>query len=124
MFFVSPKKDSPVLLATPGWPEAMEPYSTVSWLVSVPSGTEARLNFANISQPKCQTRHTSMRVQRLDRREEDYSRREDEPAEDVVVAHNFYLNMSNCMPEKGQFSVVTKLTLKKSSSKKALLLQG
>lgn len=100
----------------------MEPYSTVSWLVSVSQGTEARLTFANLSQPKCQTRHTSVRVQRLDRIEEDYSRREDEPADDVVVSHNFYLNMSNCMPEKGQFSVVTKLTLKKSSSKRTTFL--
>lgn len=124
MFFVSPKKDSPVLLATPGWPAAMGPYSTVSWLVSVLPGTEARLTFANISQPKCRTRHTSVRVQRLDRREEDYSRREDEPAEDVVVSHNFYLNMSNCMPEQGQFSVVTKMTLKKSSSKRTTFLNA
>lgn len=124
MFFVSPKRDSPVLLATPGWPGAMGPYSTVSWLVSVPPGTEAQLTFANLSQPKCSTRHTSVRVQRLDRKEEDYSRREDEPAEDLVVSHSFYLNMSNCMPEKGHFSVVTKLTLKKSSSKRTTSLNA
>uniref|UniRef100_A0A3B4UXV4 CUB domain containing protein 1a n=1 Tax=Seriola dumerili TaxID=41447 RepID=A0A3B4UXV4_SERDU len=112
IFTVSSKKDTPVLLATPGWPAGMKSYSTVSWIVSVPPKMKAHLMFANLSQPKCSNRHTNIRVQRVNRLEEDYSRREDEETEsEIVVSEGFYLNMSNCMPERGHFSVITKLTL-------------
>ncbi|XP_041798665.1 CUB domain-containing protein 1-like [Chelmon rostratus] len=115
IFTVSPKRDSPVFLATPGWPVGMRDYSTVSWIISVPPRMEAHLMFANLSQPKCNNRHTNIRVQRVGRPEEDYSRREDEEAEsEIVVSESFYLNMSNCMTEKGEFSVITKITLQKS----------
>lgn len=74
--------------------------------------------FANLSRPKCSNRHTNIRVQRVGSREEDYSRREDEEAEpEIVVSERFYLNMSNCMPERGHFSVITKITLRESKSK-------
>ncbi len=83
---------------------------------------EAQLMFANLSQPKCSNRHTNIRVQRVGRPEEDYSRREDEEAESqITVSESFYLNMSNCMPETGDFSVVTKITLQKSISKRTFL---
>ncbi|XP_036931638.1 CUB domain-containing protein 1a [Acanthopagrus latus] len=115
IFSVSPKRDAPALLASPGWPEGMKSYSTVSWIVTVPPKMEAHLMFANLSQPKCSNRHTNIRVQRVGRLEEDYSRREDEtPEEEITVSASFYLNMSNCMPERGQFSVITKITLQKS----------
>lgn len=101
----------------------MQAYSTVSWLVSVPPRMEARLMFANLSQPKCSNRHTNIRVQRIGRPEEDYSRREDEEAEsEITISESFYLNMSNCMPERGDFSVITKITLKKSISKRIFFL--
>lgn len=119
IFTVSPKKDTPVLLATPGWPVGMKSYSTVSWIVSVPPKMEAHLMFANLSQPKCNNRHTNIRVQRVGCPEEEYSRREDEEAEsELTVSENFYLNMSNCMPERGggHFSVITKITLQKSKN--------
>ncbi|CAK6967556.1 CUB domain-containing protein 1-like [Scomber scombrus] len=117
IFTVSPMKDTPVLLATPGWPIGMKPYSTVSWIVNVPSKMEANLMFANLSQPKCSNRHTNIRVQRVGSVEEDYSRREDEEAEgEISVSESFYLNMSNCMPERGDFSVITKITLQKSQN--------
>ncbi|XP_047455352.1 CUB domain-containing protein 1-like isoform X2 [Mugil cephalus] len=118
IFTVSPTKDAPVLVATPGWPSGMQPYDTVSWIVSVPPKMEAHLMFANLSQPKCSLRHTNIKVQRIGSREEDYSRREDEEAEnEITVSENFYLNMSNCMPEKNDFSVITKITLQKSKSR-------
>uniref|UniRef100_A0A3B4XXN3 CUB domain containing protein 1a n=1 Tax=Seriola lalandi dorsalis TaxID=1841481 RepID=A0A3B4XXN3_SERLL len=108
IFTVSSKKDVPVLLATPGWPEGMKSYSTVSWIVSVPPKMKAHLMFANLSQPKCSNRHTNIRVQRVNRLEEDYSRREDEETEsEIVVSEGFYLNMSNCMPERGHFSIIS-----------------
>ncbi|XP_053289217.1 CUB domain-containing protein 1 [Pleuronectes platessa] len=117
IFTVSSKKNAPVLLATPGWPEGMKPYATVSWIVSVPPKMEAHLMFVNVSQPKCSSRHTKIRVQRVGRREEDYSRREDEEAEEeLTVSERFYLNMSNCMPERRIFSVLTKITLQESKN--------
>lgn len=74
--------------------------------------------FVNLSQPKCYARHTNIRVQQRGQPEEVYSRREDEEAEsEITVPGSFYLNMSNCRPERGHFSVITKLTLKKSISK-------
>ncbi|XP_076016939.1 CUB domain-containing protein 1-like [Genypterus blacodes] len=118
IFLVSPKKDLPVLLATPGWPNGMKSYSTASWIVSVPPKMEAHMMFPNLSQPKCIKRHTNIKVQRIGSPEEDYSRREDEEAESkIIVPTNFYLNMSNCLPEKGDFSVITQITLQKSTNR-------
>ncbi|XP_068591664.1 CUB domain-containing protein 1a [Cebidichthys violaceus] len=115
IFTVSPKRDTPVLLATPGWPEGMRSSTTVSWIVSVPLNMDAHLMFTNLSQPKCSTRHTRIRVQRVGLLEEDYSRREDDDAEsEITVSSNFYLNMSNCQPKSGDFTVITKVTLQKS----------
>uniref|UniRef100_A0A4W5RC51 CUB domain containing protein 1a n=1 Tax=Hucho hucho TaxID=62062 RepID=A0A4W5RC51_9TELE len=114
IFTVCPKKGVPTLLATPSWPGGMKSYSTVSWIVDVPSKLEAHLVFNNISQPKCSNRHTGIRVQILGSLEEMYSRREDEEAgRKITVSESFYLNMSNCMPERGDFSVLTQITLKK-----------
>lgn len=115
---MAPPKNTSVLVATPGWLSGMDSYSTVSWIVSVPSKMKAYLMFTNVSQPKCSNRHTNIRVQRIGKREEDYSRREDEEAEsEITVSESFYLNMSNCMPETGRFSVLTKITLHKKISK-------
>ncbi|XP_054477696.1 CUB domain-containing protein 1-like [Anoplopoma fimbria] len=117
IFTVAPKKDTPVLLATPSWPAGMKPSSTVSWIVAVPPKMDARLMFANLSQPKCKKRHTNIKVQRVGCSEEEYSRREDEEAErEFTVSANFYLNMSNCIPERGDFRVITKITLQKSKN--------
>ncbi|XP_057690948.1 CUB domain-containing protein 1-like [Corythoichthys intestinalis] len=114
IFTVSPKRDKPLFLATPGWPVGMESYATVSWIVSLPSKMEAHLKFVNLSQPKCANRHTNIRVQRFNSPEEDYSRREDEAADEISVSENFYLNMSNCMPERGDFKVITEITVQKN----------
>ncbi|XP_027143065.1 CUB domain-containing protein 1a [Larimichthys crocea] len=117
IFTVVPKRDTPVFLASPGWPAGMESYSTASWIISVPPKMDARLVFANISQPKCSNRHTSIKIQRVGHLEEDYSRREDEEAEsEITVSESFYFNMSNCMSERGHFSAVTKITLQKSKN--------
>lgn len=74
--------------------------------------------FVNISQPKCLTHHTSIKIQQIGNREEDYSRREDEEAaSEITMPDSFYLNMSNCGPERGLFSVLTKISLHNSISK-------
>lgn len=117
IFTVYPMKGVPTLLATPSWPVGMKSYSTVSWIVDVPSKLEAHLMFDNISQPKCSNRHTGIRVQILGSLEEMYSRREDEEAgRKITVSESFYLNMSNCMPERGDFSVLTQITLHKDKN--------
>ncbi|KAM6909695.1 CUB domain-containing protein 1a [Xenentodon cancila] len=117
IFSLAPSNNASVLLGTPGWPAGMSSYSTVSWIVTVPSKMKAHLTFTHISQPKCRNRHTNIRVQRIGRSEEDYSRREDKGAQREITVHeNFYLNMSNCMPERGQFSVITKITMQKRTN--------
>uniref|UniRef100_A0A672ZKR9 CUB domain containing protein 1a n=1 Tax=Sphaeramia orbicularis TaxID=375764 RepID=A0A672ZKR9_9TELE len=104
IFTVSPRKDTPLLLATPGWPLGMKSQSTASWIVNVPPKMDAHIMFPHLTQPKCSKRHTNIKVQALGSREEFYSRREDEEADnEITVSESFYLNMSNCMPERGDF---------------------
>uniref|UniRef100_I3JI87 CUB domain containing protein 1a n=1 Tax=Oreochromis niloticus TaxID=8128 RepID=I3JI87_ORENI len=121
IFTVFPKRDTPELVATPAWPAGMKASSTVSWIVSVPPKMEAQLIFTKLSQPKCSNSHTNIRVQRMGSPEEDYSRREDEMAKsELTVSESFYLNMSNCLPERGNFSVITMISLQKSKCKRKL----
>lgn len=106
------------LLATPNWPQGMKASSTVSWVVTLPSQYEADLRFVNVSQPKCDDRHTAITVMVLGEEEELMSRREDQPKEyDMLVPQSFYLNMSNCEPEKGEFKALTKIILQKKSGR-------
>lgn len=101
----------------------MRSSSTVSWIVTLPSQYRADVHFVNISQPKCNDRHTAIKVKLLGQEEEIMSRREDEQAEDrLQVPQSFYLNMSNCVPEEGQFGAVTKIVLQKKTSKQAELI--
>lgn len=98
----------------------MRSFSTVSWIVTLPSQYKAALQFVNISQPKCNDRHTSIKVKMLGQEEEIMSRREDEEAEDqLIVPRSFYLNMSNCIPEEGQFGAVSQIVLQKNSREHA-----
>uniref|UniRef100_A0A8C8IH22 CUB domain containing protein 1a n=1 Tax=Oncorhynchus tshawytscha TaxID=74940 RepID=A0A8C8IH22_ONCTS len=121
IYTVQPGMGSPALLATPNWPSGMKPYSTVSWIINLPGHLQADLLLTNISQPKCGKGHTFIKVQTLGSPEELLSRREDKEAEDkLMVPESFYLNMSNCMPENGHFSVLSKVTLQKTK----LLLSG
>lgn len=118
IFTVAAKRDGLVAVATPGWPAGMDGYSTVSWIVSVPPNTEARLVFANLTQPKCRNYHTDVSVQRVGRPLPDYSRREDEQAaRELTVSESFYLNMSNCQIDRGRFGVLAKITLQAPKEK-------
>lgn len=95
----------------------MKPSSTVTWIVNVPSKMKAQLMFAKVTQPKCKSRHTSIKVQRVGRKEEEYSRREDENVERMItVSDSFFLNMSNCLPESREFNAIIKITLQKSKT--------
>lgn len=122
IYRVSPTVSSVALLATPNWPGGMRPYSTVSWIVSLPSQYQAALQFVNVSQPKCDQRHTYIKVKTMGSEEEMFSRREDEEAEDeLMVPDSFYLNMSNCLPQEGHFGAVTKVVLQRKTSKRTPL---
>ncbi|KAM9838797.1 CUB domain-containing protein 1 isoform 2-T2 [Aulostomus maculatus] len=122
IYRVSPRMSSPTMLATPNWPNGMKPSSTVSWIVTLPSQYQAHMQF-NVSQPKCQVKHTAIKVQMLGFEEELMSRREDEQVEDkLLVPQSFYLNMSNCVPEDKHFGALTKIVLQKKSNLLAILL--
>lgn len=98
----------------------MRPFSTVSWIVSLPSQYQAQMQITNITQPKCQDRHTAIKVRMLGYEEEMMSRREDEASQDkLLVPYSFYLNMSNCIPEEEHFAAVTKIVLQKKTSEHA-----
>lgn len=84
----------------------------------MPSQYQAELQFLNVSQPKCNDRHTAIKVRLLGQEEELMSRREDEVTEDsLVLPQSFYLNMSNCIPEDGQFKAMTRIILQQKTSK-------
>ncbi|XP_041844777.1 CUB domain-containing protein 1a [Melanotaenia boesemani] len=114
IFYVSPLGDTPIFVASPGWPVGMKDYSTISWIVTVPEKKEALLKFFNQSRPKCSEHHATIVVQRIGKHEEDYSRREDEEAKsEITVPESFYFNMSNCKPERRDFGIIIKITLQK-----------
>ena len=92
----------------------MKEYSTACWITSFPKKLDAHLTFTKVTQPKCSHRHTSIQVQTLGSQEEMYSRREDEEGEsDITIHESFYLNMSNCQPERGSFSAMWETKLKR-----------
>ncbi|XP_031151808.1 CUB domain-containing protein 1 isoform X1 [Sander lucioperca] len=123
IYRVSPQILSPTLLATPNWPQGMKPFSTVSWIVTLPSQYQAHMQFVNVSQPKCSDGHTAIKVKMLGDNEEIMTRREDKLSEDMLtVTRSFYLTMSNCMPEKGHFGALTKIDLQKENNLLAILL--
>nr|XP_057902681.1 CUB domain-containing protein 1 [Doryrhamphus excisus]XP_057902682.1 CUB domain-containing protein 1 [Doryrhamphus excisus] len=123
IYQVTPQMSSPTLLATPNWPKGMRPSSTVSWIVTLPSRYHAHVQIVNVSQPKCEDRHTAIKVKMLDSEEEILSRREDEKTDDkLLVPRSFYINMSNCIPEDGNFGAVTKIVLQQKTNLLAILL--
>lgn len=110
------------MLASPNWPQGMTSFSSMSWIVTLPSEYQADIQFVNVSQPECQEGHTGIMVKMLGYEEEILSVREDDqPVKTLSVPKSFYLNMSNCVPEGGSFGVLTKIVLKKTSSKQAVL---
>ncbi|MEQ2170200.1 hypothetical protein GOODEAATRI_032900, partial [Goodea atripinnis] len=120
IYRVSPSILSSTMLATPSWPQGMKPLSTVSWIVDLPSRYKAHLQFINVTQPTCADRHTCIKVKLLGQKEELMSRREDEEVENLWVQQSFYLNMSNCMPEKNHFGARTMIVLQKKNGKESL----
>uniref|UniRef100_A0A3P9M052 CUB domain containing protein 1a n=1 Tax=Oryzias latipes TaxID=8090 RepID=A0A3P9M052_ORYLA len=108
IYTVIPDLSSVTTLVTPNWPNGMKKFSTVSWIVRVPDQYKALLKFVNVSRPKCSKLHANILVQMLGQEEELLSRQEGEEIQkELVVSNTFYLNMSNCKPETGHFSLLT-----------------
>lgn len=116
IYTTSPLVSSPIILATPNWPAGMKSESTVSWLITVPEEHSAELLFINISQPNCRQSHATVTVQELGSSQE-WGFREDEKIDKYSTQNSFYLNMSNCEPERGNFAVLTKISLQKKTRK-------
>ncbi|KAF7210897.1 CUB domain-containing protein 1 isoform X1 [Nothobranchius furzeri] len=122
IYSIDPTMTILTLLATPNWPQGMRPFSTASWIVSLPSQYSADIQFANLSQPICAEKHTQIKVKNLDQKAELMSRREDEKIENLMAQQSFQLDMSNCKPKTGDFGAMTKIVLQKKSNLLAILL--
>lgn len=94
----------------------MRPDSTVSWVVTIPEDYGAELLFVNVSKPSCKEGHSKVTFQEIGAKEEQ-SYREDETFEKFNIKNNFYVNMSNCDPDRDTFAVLSKISLQKKSRK-------
>ncbi|XP_051991080.1 CUB domain-containing protein 1-like [Xyrauchen texanus] len=116
VYSVSPLVLGTTYLATPNWPNGMNPSSSVTWIVNVPQEHRAELQFTNVSKPKCDTGHTTVEIQQLGSNGHSQSWREDQSVPNIVnQLESFYLNMSNCEPKSGSFAVLSKVTLLKET---------
>ncbi|XP_028837198.1 CUB domain-containing protein 1a [Denticeps clupeoides] len=121
VFTAKLKNMTTVFLASPGWPEGMKALSNVSWVVTIPPKMDAHLTFRNISQPKCRSGQTSVTVGMLDAKNLRYTEGK-EATNSLVLSESFYINMSNCLPEKGVFSVMSEVTLQKTQNKLLIII--
>ncbi|XP_066531416.1 CUB domain-containing protein 1 [Hoplias malabaricus] len=106
-----------VQFGTPNWPGAMKSDSTVSWIITIPEDSSAELLLLNLSQPRCHQSHTMVAIQKLDSKEWKSFREDDQFESKYSIPSSFYLNMSNCEPERGAFAALTKVSLEKKSRK-------
>uniref|UniRef100_A0A671P9E7 CUB domain-containing protein 1-like n=1 Tax=Sinocyclocheilus anshuiensis TaxID=1608454 RepID=A0A671P9E7_9TELE len=110
IYSVSPLISGPMYLATPNWPDGMNPSSSASWIIYIPQEYKAELLFSNVSKPKCDSGHTEVLIGPLDSQDQTQSWREDQSfTGPVVQQQSFYLNMSNCEPKSDRFAVLSKI---------------
>uniref|UniRef100_A0A8C1T056 CUB domain containing protein 1 n=1 Tax=Cyprinus carpio TaxID=7962 RepID=A0A8C1T056_CYPCA len=118
IYTVSPLISGPMYLATPNWPDGMNPSSSASWIITIPQEYKAELLFSNVSKPKCDSGHTEVSIGPLDSQGQTQSWREDQSfTGPVVQQQSFYLNMSNCEPKSDRFAVLSKISLQKEIKK-------
>ncbi|XP_058609423.1 CUB domain-containing protein 1 [Onychostoma macrolepis] len=118
IYTVSPLISGPMYLATPNWPDSMNPSSSASWIVYIPQDYMAELLFSNVSKPKCDSGHTEVSIGPLDSQGQTQSWREDQSfPSPFVQQQSFYLNMSNCEPKSDRFAVLSKISLQKETKK-------
>ncbi|KAL0166789.1 hypothetical protein M9458_038633, partial [Cirrhinus mrigala] len=111
IYTVSPLISGPMYLATPNWPDGMNPSSSASWVVYIPQDYMAELQFTNVSKPKCESGHAEVEVGPLDSQDQTHY-----PSL-VVQQQSFYLNMSNCEPKSDRFAVLSNISLQKETKK-------
>lgn len=118
IYTVSPLISGPAYLASPYWPDAMQPSSSASWIINVPPEYRANLWFTNVSKPTCDSGHAELEISPLDSSAETQKWREDQSFPDSIVQQtSFYLNMSNCEPASGRYALLTKIIVQKESKK-------
>ncbi|KAK7124269.1 hypothetical protein R3I94_018589 [Phoxinus phoxinus] len=116
IYTVSPSVLGPMYLATPNWPDGLNPSSSVTWIVSVPQEHKVELQFTNVSKPVCDSGHTEVAIRPLDPQGQTQSWREDQIFVNTVIQQqSFFLNVSNCEPKSGSFAVLSKVTLYKEA---------
>ncbi|KAI5091553.1 CUB domain-containing protein 1-like [Silurus meridionalis] len=124
IYTVYPRISTSALIMTPNWPGEMKPDSTLSYIVNVPEDYSAQLLFSNVTFPECLKNHAEVHIQELGS-DLEVGFREDEK---LVLEHNilksFYLNMSNCEPEKGIFAILSKISLQKKPGKLLSIILG
>ncbi|KAA0702874.1 hypothetical protein E1301_Tti017072 [Triplophysa tibetana] len=114
IFTVEAKSHYTALLATPAWPSGMTQSNTVSWIVMLDPQFKGKLEFKNVSQPKCKELCTSITVQSFRSMMMLYSTKEEDKIRDLQVLESFYLNMTNCKSISGDFKAMMQLTVQKS----------
>ncbi|KAM6899981.1 CUB domain-containing protein 1, partial [Xenentodon cancila] len=120
IYRVNPATNSPTLLATPNWPGGMKPYSKISWIVTLPSQYKAQVMFVNLSLSTCD-KTTAINMKMLGYKEE-LMGSNGQTEDKLLVPQSFYINMSNCLPVKGQFGTMTQIVLQKKTNLLAILL--
>lgn len=111
-------------LATPNWPNGMNPSSSVAWIVNVPQEHKAELQFTGVGKLICDSGHSEVTIGPLDSQGQTQSWREDQsfPNTPVQQQQSFYLNISNCEPKNGHFAVLSKITLQKETSERNVFI--
>ncbi|KAA0709927.1 CUB domain-containing protein 1 [Triplophysa tibetana] len=117
VYSVSPLVMGSTYLPTPNWPDGMMPSTSVTWTVLVPSDYRAEIVFTNVSQPKCASGHTVVKIQSADSHEFQFWTEDQTFPSMVIQQQSFYLNMSNCEPKSGRFAVLSKIILQRETRK-------
>ncbi|XP_067853792.1 CUB domain-containing protein 1-like [Heptranchias perlo] len=111
---VIPNIDSPLYLLTPNWGPGMPNKLTASWDISVPPDHVAELTFMNQSMPHCEHGHVVIGVVEQQEDSDLMSFRETDslPQTPITLAHNFWVNVSNCEPSSGHLNLMFHVLVK------------
>ncbi|XP_043921458.1 CUB domain-containing protein 1 [Protopterus annectens] len=123
IFVVSPKSESVTYLLTPSGELGMPPLTSASWSVLVPPEQVALLKFIERASVTCQFQHVSLIIKEQTPDSYEIHRREDEPLPDSLkLYNNFWVNISNCLPENGTLDLKLLLQVTKRSGDRTLII--
>uniref|UniRef100_A0A4W3I9J0 CUB domain-containing protein n=1 Tax=Callorhinchus milii TaxID=7868 RepID=A0A4W3I9J0_CALMI len=105
--------DSPVYLLTPNGELGMPHQGTASWNIVVPADHKAELTFVSSSMPECEIGHTSVTIiEQMEHTDTSTWRETDTlPTNPVNLLGTFWVNVSNCVPERGRFKILFKVVI-------------